>query len=335
MDELFKIKRGTVHSSSALDKGLTPLVSCKADNDGIEGYFDIPDEEKFSHAVTVASDGQPLASFYHYYEFGAKDNVLVCIPRTPMNLSTLFFIVSSLNRQQWRYSYGRKCYLNRVDKINVSLPMKENGEIDQEEIERMFPVNLSERMPKKNERKQLELDLEVSEFLITDLFKLERGEFHSLSELAQGEYPTVSRVAENNGIVGYYEMPENAKLHSKLSITVSTTSSDAFVQLHDFIATDNVVILKPKDDMAIEMLFFIQMMINKQKWKYSYGRQAYKRVFKKTKILLPTKENGEIDKESIKTIVRNTSYWHRIKEYLPSYKKGCKPSLNHYFKPKK
>jgi hypothetical protein len=315
LKDLFDIKRGTVHSSSALEVGETPLVSCKADYDGIEGYFDIPKNERFSKAVTIASDGQPLATFYHNYEFGAKDNVLVCISKKGLKLSTIYFIVARLNKQKWRYYYGRKCYLNRVDKVDISLPIKENGEIDQETIEKKFPINISERIPEKKKREKLQIKLKFKEFPITDLFFLERGDFHSIDALAKGQLPTVSRITDNNGIVGYYEMPEDAKVHPKLFITVSTTSSDAFVQLNDFIATDNVVICKPKKPMDTETLFFIQMMINKQKWKYSYGRQAYKRVFEKTKVLLPT-INGKLDRENIKKIVRNTTYWKEIKNYI-------------------
>ena len=117
--DLFNVKRGTIHSSSALDEGKIPLVSCKADYNGIDRSCEVAIADTFSKAITVASDGQPLATFYHNYEFGAKDNVLVCLSKKKLNLSTVYFIVTELNRQRWRYSYGRKCYLNRVNKVHV------------------------------------------------------------------------------------------------------------------------------------------------------------------------------------------------------------------------
>jgi len=39
-------------------------------------------------------------------------------------------MAAQLNSQIWRFSYGRKCYLNKADKIQIALPVNEEGEID-------------------------------------------------------------------------------------------------------------------------------------------------------------------------------------------------------------
>jgi len=135
--EIFKtpLKTGDFHASSKLDEGKIPLISCSAENEGVEGYFDIPLENTYKNAVTIASDGQPLASFYHYYPFAAKDNVIVGIPKKKYRFTTLIFIVTELNRLRWRFSYGRKCYENKINKIKIFLPTTEDGEIDEDFIE--------------------------------------------------------------------------------------------------------------------------------------------------------------------------------------------------------
>jgi type I restriction-modification system DNA methylase subunit len=131
------IKTGKYHKSGALDEGKTPLVSCVSDNGGFEGFFDIERENILENNVTIASDGMPLTSFYHFYPFTAKDNVLIGKPTRQYKFTTLLFITTQLNALRWRFSYGRKCYENKAHKIKIFLPMKDE-EIDEDYIENLF-----------------------------------------------------------------------------------------------------------------------------------------------------------------------------------------------------
>ncbi len=132
------IKTGLYHVSGILDEGKIPLVSCVSENGGFEGFFDIERENILKDAITIASDGMPLTSFYHYYPFTAKDNVLICKPIRNYKFTTLLFIITQLNNLRWRFSYGRKCYENKVHKIKIFLPFKEDGSIDESYIENLF-----------------------------------------------------------------------------------------------------------------------------------------------------------------------------------------------------
>mgnify|MGYP001617929623 CR=1 FL=1 len=142
------IKTGEYHVSGILDNGKIPLVSCVSDNGGFEGFFDIPRKNILKNAITIASDGMPLTSFYHYYPFTAKDNVLICKPNKKYRFTTLLFITTQLNALRWCFSYGRKCYENKIHKIKVFLPSKDN-EIDEDYIERLFKSLKSWKILKK------------------------------------------------------------------------------------------------------------------------------------------------------------------------------------------
>ncbi|MGC1120753.1 MAG: N-6 DNA methylase [Candidatus Methanofastidiosia archaeon] len=133
--EFLDIEIGKYHVSRTLDEGNVPLISCSAENNGVEGFFDIPEAKTYKDAITVASDGQPLASFYHYYRFAAKDNVLVGFPKKRVRFTTIIYILFELNRLRWRFSYGRKCYGNKIDKINIHIPISKDGKIDEDYIE--------------------------------------------------------------------------------------------------------------------------------------------------------------------------------------------------------
>lgn len=156
-------------------------------------------------------------------------------------------------------------------------------------------------------------------FVVTDFFDLLRGHFHSIADLDTGTHPTVSRAGTDNGLVGFFEKPEKAKVFEPGMISVSTVTGDAFVPPVPFIATDNVVLCRPKEaykDMGWEWRFFVQLMINEVKWRYSYGRQCYKTKFAKTEIVLPVTRAGTLDTDYMAAVVRGTPHWPLVEHVM-------------------
>lgn len=156
-------------------------------------------------------------------------------------------------------------------------------------------------------------------FLVTDLFDLKRGNFHSIANLDPGPYPTVSRVSTDNGVVGFFDKPEKAVVWKSGTITVSTVTGDAFVQPVPFISTDNVVLCIPRETyerIRLTTLFFVQLMLNEVKWRYSYGRQCYKTKFAQTEIMLPVNAAGELDEDYMAAVVESTTHWPFVKGVL-------------------
>lgn len=169
-----------------------------------------------------------------------------------------------------------------------------------------------------NQSKPVSLpDPEWGMFAITDLFQLGRGDFHSLTVLDKGGYPTISRVSTDNGCVGFYDKPRGAEVYPARTITVSSVTGDAFVQPLSFIATDNVVLCHLRPEYAalrLSSLLFIQTMMNHTKWRYSYGRQCYKTKYAKTHIFLPRQSNGFLDEDYMERVVKQAGYWQLIKQ---------------------
>lgn len=143
LDELFQVRSGDFHSTSELDVGDTPLISCGNTNNGLVGYFDIPDEYTYQHTLTVAYNGQPLTTKFHPYKFGAKDDVAVLLPNEPMQDTTLLYIASQLNSAMWRYSYGRKCFREKLRNVAIFIPV-ENGNVDEKAVADLCPPHLKE-----------------------------------------------------------------------------------------------------------------------------------------------------------------------------------------------
>ena len=134
LDDLFHLQQGNYHSLNQLGQGSTPVISCGYTNNGIAGFFDVPNGPLHKDRLTVALNGSPLTAKYHHYEFAAKDDVAVCMPKNGLRLSTVFFIGTVLNRERWRYSYYRKCYMGKLQRFEIKLPCDRDA-INEDAIE--------------------------------------------------------------------------------------------------------------------------------------------------------------------------------------------------------
>ena len=319
IDSLFSVRSGDFHATDKeLGPGDVPLVSCGDVNHGLVGFYDIPQANQYQDAVTVAYNGQPLAAKYRPYTFGAKDDIGILEPREPMSPRALIYIATMLNARRWRYSYGRKCFKTKLQSVEVEVPVQKSKQgtwcIDLGRIDTLLgsvPLDMRPRASAVSER-----PVNGSEWMekrLDEIFYLTRGDFHSLNRLADGEFATVSRTEADNGVVGYYERPDGSTLYPPGVITVSTVSGDAFVQAEQFIATDNVVVCIPKEQMRRTSSYFIAAMINREKWRYGYGRQPYIGKLSALTIQLPWQE-GRMDEATMEDIVRMQPYWSFVSE---------------------
>jgi len=150
LDELFTVKSGDFHAINELDTGDMPLVSCGDTNNGVVGFFNIPEDCVYKNTITVAYNGQPLTTKFHPYLFGAKDDVAVLLPRLQIRETTLLYTAALLNKLQWRYSYGRKCYREKLRNVTLSLPsLSVDGRqmIDEDVIAKLCPSDYSVFIP--------------------------------------------------------------------------------------------------------------------------------------------------------------------------------------------
>ena len=295
---LFHVKRGKGGYREQLEAGTTPLISATNFNNGILDHVDI--EPTFeAPAITVERVGG--MAFVQLIDFATvPDDITVLEPREEMHLKKLYRIAAHMNLQKWRFNYARKLTATRIESIDIDISDTENCNFD-----------ISSLIPEQTEKESIAHNNNYRKFTITEIFDIDRGDFHSLSDLDAGIIPTVSRTSEDNGIVGYYETPEDTRIFGNGVITVSTVTGDAFVQFDDFMATDNVLILSPRSNYRISTLFFIQLMIHLEKWRFSYGRQPYERIFSRTRISLPVIDD-EIDEDYIEHLVTNSYGWELV-----------------------
>ncbi len=347
--KLFDIKSGDYHALHELAPGSVPLVSCGDINHGFIDRFDIPQERRYSNVITVAYNGATLTAKYRPYEFGAKDDIGILLPRQEAEELSLVYVVALINALRWRYSYGRKCFKGKLGDLLIDVPVHTNGaavRIDNERIREAISVaeldlrpphgRSAARGPTRTDNDEgtreassvAELDLRLPHRRVgapkrtdwvtkrvDEIFHLVRGDFHSLGALGRGPWPTVSRTTNDNGVAGYYEQPEGSNVYPPGTITVSTVGGDAFVQSREFIVTDNVIVLRPRAEMPLETVVLIAAMINQQKWRYGYGRQCYQQKLSGMTVEVPWRTGG-LDHDAAKTLVRQQPYWDYFRQMV-------------------
>jgi restriction endonuclease S subunit len=311
IESVFKIRYGdrAYTDKGILDNGTTPLVASQGVDNGVYGFFDVP-IKYHSPMITVPRTGSIGYAFAQLSPCTVTDDCMVLIPKKQMTTEYLFYVATAVRFSRWRFNYARKITPRRLGAIRILPDEAFTPTISYREmVERLYPRR-NQMLP------VLTSPASFSDFNITDLFTLERGHFHAIDQLEKGHYPTVSRVSVHNGVTGFYQKPAKAKLLPKITLTVSTVTGDAFIQYSQFIATDNVVICIPKNPMMVTTLIYIQALLNKVRWRYSYGRQCYKRNFEKTVIKLPTVNGGRIDESYIENLVTSLPYWKEYKTRL-------------------
>lgn len=150
------------------------------------------------------------------------------------------------------------------------------------------------------------------EFVVGDYFDvcLSAGDL-KIDECEKGEVPLISSGSANNGIVGYIDKNGDGKaqIFKRNSITVDMFCN-AFYQNQDFYAVSHgrVNILIPKFDCNLQIGLFICSIIQKEQFKYSYGRAVYSSEISRMVIKLPATEVGEPDWEFMKKYIKSLNH---------------------------
>jgi len=124
LTELFKFKGTKTTPILELEeygKGKYLYITTKATNNGVEGLYNYYTED----GKVITFDSAVIGYFaYQPLPFSASDHVEKLIPKFKINKYTAMFLVTILNKEQYRYNYGRKCSQERIKKIKIKLPAK-------------------------------------------------------------------------------------------------------------------------------------------------------------------------------------------------------------------
>lgn len=321
--------------------GPTPYVSASQLNNGVCSLISqVPSQ--VAGKITVARNGSVGSAFYHSYNFCASpDDVRVFNPKFKMSQNIGIFLSVLIEKEKFRYAYGRKFGTKRMIETSIKLP-SQNGSPDWEWIENYVKNILVPKLPRKAKsiwegsysttksilNKRLNLNTESWKwFRYDEIFEIKKGFYNKKpDEVLNGEIPFIGATDSNNGITSLHDIETiekssktgeepNASIDEKIfkpnCITVSNNGSIgyAFYQTKPFTCTHDVNPLYLKNHTLNQYIaLFLCSLIELEQYRWAYGRKWRPARMPKSKIKLPVDADGQPDWQFMEGYIKGLPY---------------------------
>ena len=346
-DEIFDIKKGKRLTKADMTDGNIRYIGAIDSNNGLSALIGNNSQLHSGNTISVSYNGSIGYAFYQDKEFWATDDVNVLYPRFQLNRNIAMYLCALIEREQYRYCYGRKWDLETMKASKIKLPAikrmveeKEIVEPDWQFMETFIRDRIIPQLPKKAQKvwllkydtkpqKPETMKLVTDEwkwFKYSDVFS-EIGiapskDLNSLENVDDGGIVYLSRSVDNNG----YEckvkrIEKHITKGGFISIVMVGIPASAFYQPNEVICAQNILVLRSPFVNEYSALFLCTI-IEKEKYRFSYGRTLSKGYIAQHKIKLP----------AIKRMVEgNEIYepdWQFMEDYIKSlpYSKNIEPS---------
>ena len=140
--DIFDVKKGKRRTKANMTDGPTPFVGAIDKNNGHRQYI-AAEPNHDAGTITVNYNGSVGEAFYQPEPYWASDDVNVLYPKFDLDELSALFIVAVIRLEQFKYSYGRKWFAERMKESCISLPHENEAVSPAKMIKYMMGVNLS------------------------------------------------------------------------------------------------------------------------------------------------------------------------------------------------
>lgn len=352
-DEIFDIKHGFYNKKPEDNpEGDIPFIGATDSNNGVTSHSDLetievttktgdgnnaPLEQKiFSNCIAVTNNGSVGYAYYQEKPFTCTHDVNpLYLKGHEINPYIALFLCTIIEKERFRWAYGRKWRPIRMPSSKIKLPAIKNNkdeyEPDWQYMETFVKDQIIPQLPKKAQKvwlkkydqkpqQEAKMELNTDEwkwFKYTDLFRISGSKTTPLEDLegyGKGEYPYVTTQAVNNGVEGYY----NYCTEKGGVLTVdSAVLGFCSYQEKDFSASDHVEVLTPLFKMNKYIALFLTTIINKEQYRYSYGRKCSQIKLRKSRIKLPATPDGTPDWQFMEDYIKSLPYSRNLEPSKP------------------
>lgn len=131
ISDLFDLKKGKRLTKADMVRGNTPFIGSIDNNNGVSHYIgQRPIHE--GNTITVNYNGSVAEAFYQREPFWASDDVNVLYPKFKLTPAIAIFLITIIRQEKYRFNYGRKWHLERMEQSYIQLPAQPNGAPDWE-----------------------------------------------------------------------------------------------------------------------------------------------------------------------------------------------------------
>ena len=306
--KLFEFENCKCANASELEEGndVEYVGAKKSENGHMKFVKNDDDLITKGNCILFICDGQGSVGYSLYMPKDFIGSTTTCAGYNEhLNENIGLFLVTVLDLERPKYSFGRK-YKTHLKDTYIKLPADDVGNPNwkymNEYIEKLKKSkgkngkNLNDSLNTKNNN-PLTFDVNGwKEFKLVELFdEPYKGKAYVKGELEEtfnAGIPFVSRTDEDNGCDGYVNGNIDEYEYEKgNAIIIGDTTSTCYYQEEDFICGDHIVILRAAWLNKFTGLF-IKTLIEKERYKYSYGRSFKMDLIKNTIIKLPIDNLG-------------------------------------------
>lgn len=349
-DEIFDIKHGFYNKKPEDNpEGDIPFIGATDSNNGVTSHSDLetianttktgdgsnsPMEEKiFENCIAVTNNGSVGYAYYQAKPFTCTHDVNpLYLKGHEINPYIALFLCTLIEKERFRWAYGRKWRPIRMPSSKIKLPVTQEGTPDWKYMEDFVKDQIIPQLPKKAQRvwlqkydtqpmQQEKMKLNTDEwkwFLPSDIFtEISIAPSSDLNSLELDPFGVnyLSRAVVNNGYECKVKRDESKVTRGNfISVVMVGVPSFAFYQKNDVICSQNILVLRYSAINQYNALFLCTIL-QKDGYRYSYGRTLSKANFLQTRIKLPVTPAG-------------TPNWQFMEDYIKSmpFSRNIEPS---------
>lgn len=319
-------------------------IGAKKSDNGVMRYVKrVENLVSRGNCIVFIGDGQGSVgySLYQPVDFIGSTTLIVGY-NEHLNPYNAAFLVSVLDLERFRYSFGRKYKKEVVANTKIQLPAikLDNGYYtpDWKYMEDFVKDQIIPQLPKKAQRvwlqkyditpqQDMKMQLNTNEwkwFSIEEFceypYKAKAYNANELTECLNNDPKAilyVTRTDVNNGCKGFVINDGFEEVERSGAITIGDTTSTIFYQNKDFICGDHMVVLRSKFFNVYTGLF-ITALLNKERFRYNYGRAFTMDIIAKTRIKLPATPSGEPDWQFMEDYIKSLPFSRNIEPSKPN-----------------
>ena len=321
-DDVFVIKKGKRLTKTDQTEGDIPYVSSKSTNNGIDGY--IANGYTDENCISFACYGCIGEVFYHSGKVWVSDNCnVIYLKNKELNANIALFLISIFYKEKYRFSYGMTGKVKNLIKLKIKLPVLPNGMPDWEFIDNFTKNTIIPTLPAKTKSvwnksfdkkaisdKKFSLDTENWKwFKYGEIFDIKKGNTLTKEKMIKGNIPFISSTASNNGISALIDNDKHLQKGNSITVNSNGSVGYAFYQVKDYWASGDNNVLKLNDNSKLNKYvgLFLCTLIEKERYRFSYGRKWGKEKMLQHKIKLPAK-NGQPDWQFMEDYIKSLPY---------------------------
>ena len=330
--ELFNIHKGKRLTKADMINGKTPYIGAIDTNNGITAYISNNAHLHEPNTITVSYNGSIAEAFYQTTKYWATDDVNVLYPKFQLNKYIALFLTTIINKEKYRFNYGRKWDKDSMLASQIKLPVTTNGSPDwnwiEQYVKEQLVPSLSNNVRKVWQRQYNKQPLQPNSI---QLFKLKWQKFtinsfcdepykataYNAIELTECEKENekaiayITRTDVNNGCKGYVINEDFDDIEQGNAITIGDTTATVYYQENEFICGDHMVVLRSKHFNKYVGLF-ITTLLCKEQFRYNYGRAFNKGIIANTVLQLPVTDSGSPDWQFMEDYIKSLPYSKNI-----------------------